>query len=229
MFAIAGLTQAEAGVTQGEEISFIQYASAGETLQGVDGNTSSWSADGSMANLGTNSWSLLGGTAWVNAYRGDDDGILTHRGTRGLGIFGAENDEIDSNCRLERLEIAFNQPQYLNSFEVRSLYVEKLWCWTFPEKGIVDFYLEDNKYYTQLMTGVETGGKGIASFVYGDPYVIDKLVFYVPDDKCGTRLSEFSVAKLNVTATPEPVSSVLFLIGGASLVAIRRRRKGISS
>src|SRR3990167_6822801 len=73
-----------------DNISFIWDTSTGETLQGVDGNTSGWSHNNSMVSLGTFKWKLLGDTAEVVARVGGSRGILTHRGTR-----GGENDEID--------------------------------------------------------------------------------------------------------------------------------------
>jgi hypothetical protein len=216
-----------------DQISFIWDPAVPETLQGVDSPApTGWSNSDSIANLGTNQWSLLNGAASVNAYDGKNNGILTHRGTRGLGIAGHENDEIDSYHRVERLVITFDQPQYLNSFEVRSLFYEPnlLTNGDHKERGVADFYLGDTNIYTQLMIGSEdirtAGTKGIAPYIYEQPYLVDKLVFHVPKCEWYTWQSEFAVAKLNVTAVPEPVSTVLFITGGAAL-AVRRLRKKI--
>ena len=52
-------------------------------------------------------------------------GILTHRGTRGLGVLGgSNNDEIDVVGKSESIVVAFNEPRTLCSFEVRSLFNE---------------------------------------------------------------------------------------------------------
>ena len=67
---------------QAAEIDFVS------PLAGVDGDTSGWSVDDTTADLGTNQWSLLGGTANVNAFSDGTDGILTHKGIRGIGIKG---------------------------------------------------------------------------------------------------------------------------------------------
>ena len=220
------------GLAKADDISFIWWPTDGETLQGVDGDTSSWSnADWPTKDLGVSQWNLLGGTAWVNGYRGDGTGSLTHRGTRGLGIWGGVSgidDEIDGVNLLERIEISFNQAQYLNSLQVRSLFVEpELWN-PGVEQGVVDFYLNGDNFFTQHMMGTDDfsapGTKGIVSFAYPTPKIIDKLVFYVPQGETYSSGSDFAVAKLNVNATPEPLSSLLFVIGGISLAAFGRKK-----
>lgn len=217
------------GTASADQISFIWNPPV-DTFQGVDGDTSGWSNNDSMVGLGTNQWSLLGGTAWVNGYDGASSGTLTQRGTRGLGIWGHENDEIDSYHRVEKIVITFDQPKYLNSFEVRSLFYEPnlLTNGDHKERGVADFYLDGSNIFTQDLVGSEdirtAGTKGIASYSYDQPYIIDKLVFHVPKDQWYTWQSEFAVAKLDVTAVPEPVSTVLFIMGG-SVLAVRRMRK----
>ena len=215
-----------------DNISFIWDTSTGETLQGVDGDTSGWSHNNSMVSLGTFKWGLLGDTAEVVARVGGSRGILTHRGTRGLGIRGGENDEIDSYYGdVERLVIRFDQPTYLNSFEVRSLFYEDdLLGGDHRERGVAKFWLGGDNIFTQRLVGVENietpGTKGIVDYSYDTPYLIDKIVFRVPTDRWFTCQSEFSVAKLNVTAVPEPISTVLFLTGGTVLAIRRMRKKG---
>ena len=206
-----------------DQISFIWDTSTGETLQGVDGNTSGWSNGGSnLVNLGTSNWSLLGGTAGVVA---DDGKILTQQGPRGLGIAGGDDWEIDSYNGVEKLAINFNQPTYLNSFEVRSLFYED----GHNEKGAASFFLGDNNIFTQQLVGVENlntpGAKGIADYSYAQPYLIDKIVFDVPTGHQYTSWSEFDVAKLDVTSVPEPVSTVLFLTGIVPFAVRKLRRK----
>ncbi len=206
-----------------DQISFIWDTSTGETLQGVDGNTSGWSNGGSnLVNLGTSNWSLLGGTAGVVA---DDGKILTQQGPRGLGIAGGDDWEIDSYNGVEKLEINFNQPTYLNSFEVRSLFHEN----GHNEEGEASFLLGGNNIFTQHLVGVENlatpGTNGVVDYSYAQPYLIDKIVFDVPAGQSYTSWSEFDVAKLNVTAVPEPVSTVLFLTGIVPLAVRKLRRK----
>jgi hypothetical protein len=220
-FGMVGIIQADVALAS-DDISFIwDIPGTGETLQGVDGVTSTWSSNGvNFNNLGTNTWNLLGGTAWVNGYGGSANGTLLHRGPRGLGIVGGEVDEVDSVGGAESIEIVFNQAQWLNSLEVRSLYNES----PAIEHGAVDFWISGSSFYTLDMYGTglpTTDGASLYDFS-SSPAMIDKLVFYVPS---GEVTSEFSVAKLNVTATPEPVSAALFLIGGVSLAVIRKRRK----
>ncbi|MDD5546100.1 MAG: PEP-CTERM sorting domain-containing protein [Candidatus Omnitrophica bacterium] len=223
-----------AGLASADQVSFIWDPSVGETLQGVDGDTSGWSNSDASLSLGENSWSLLGGYGVVKAWDSDipsNPGILTHRGTRGLGILGGEDDEIDNPLcgGSERLVIKFNAPTELNSFQVRSLfYDDKIFCWPIErEKGAVKFFYEGENFFTQTLLAQEyigDGGNGIVDYVYDTPYLIDKIVFYVPEG-IPSIWSDFSVAKLDVTAVPEPVSTVLFLLGGATLAVRRLRRK----
>ena len=93
-----------------------------------------------MVNLGTDNWSLLNGTATVTGYRNGGSGILTHRGTRGLGVSGAEDDEVDSIDKLERVEITFDTPHRLSYLEVRSLF-DNEGPGGEPEEGDIDLYL----------------------------------------------------------------------------------------
>jgi len=100
-------------------VSFV-WNSSGDTIQGVDGDTSWWSSGDNMVNLGSYYLNLLGGSAQAVGYDGTSNGWLTQRGTRGLGIYGSENDEIDSYDKVEKLIINFDAPVYLDSFQVRS-------------------------------------------------------------------------------------------------------------
>ena len=222
---ISFLPVVSASASTGTEVSFIQYSPEGDTLKGVDGSTASWSSSDTMVDLGTQTWSLLGAMASVTSFGGN----LTHRGTRGLGVSKGEQDEVDSyGCAPERIEIQFTKAYALYYLEVRSLFYEpSLWN-PGTEEGSVDFYLNNTKFYNEHLTGVQDisqGTKGIVSASYSLPKVIDKLVFYVPQGQSYTSQSEFAVAKLNVTVTPEPVSSGLFLLGGALTVARNIRRK----
>lgn len=209
-------------------VSFV-WNSSGDTIQGVDGDTSWWSNNDNMVNLGSYYLNLLGGSAQAVGYDGASNGLLTQRGTRGLGIYGSENDEIDSYDKVEKLVINFDAPVYLDSFQVRSLYYESslLTNGDHKERGVANFYLDGASIYTQNLVGVENinaGGDGIVDYSYGEPLLIDKIVFNVPSCKWYTYQSEFSVAKMDVTTVPEPVSTALFISGGAVMLVRRFRR-----
>ncbi|MFA5163966.1 MAG: hypothetical protein WC481_00160 [Candidatus Omnitrophota bacterium] len=211
-----------------DQVSFV-WNSSGDTIQGVDGDTSWWSSNDSMVNLNTYQLSLLSGSAEAIGYDGLCKGWLTQRGTRGLGISGSENDEIDSYDKVEKLVFTFDAPVYMNSFEVRSLYYESslLTNGDHMERGVANFYLDSANVYKQCLTGSENisaGGDGIASYSYDQPFLIDKIVFNVPANKWYTYQSEFSVAKMDVTTAPEPVSTVLFISGGAVMLVRRFKR-----
>jgi len=231
---LASIILLAAGTASADQVNFIWDTGAGgiETLQGVDPDTGGWSDNSSTVNLNTNTWSLLGGTGSVNAYVNCGDGLLTQTGTRGLGIFGGgEGDEIDTGLfRQEKLVVSFEQPKYLNSLEVRSLFYEPIICnFGYSEIGVADFWLGDEKVFTQSLIGTENirinGTDGSAVYEYDKPYEIDKIVFYVPNCQVRTLVSDFSVAKMDVTTAPEPVSTALFILGGATLAARKLRRK----
>ena len=67
-------------------------------FQGVD-DTSAWTSIGENPvagnNLGFSSFAILGSSGNVTGYYGAGAGLLSQRGTRGIGIQGRENDEID--------------------------------------------------------------------------------------------------------------------------------------
>jgi len=160
-------------------------------FEGVDSPTG-WSTGDGMVNLGTNTWSLLGGTATVNGYKNGSPYNLTHRGTRGLGVISGENDEVDGP---EKIEIVFDEPVLVNMFEVRSLFNEA----TGAEEGRVELYSGSTLEKTYQLTGVElTGTNGVLSTL-GTDIAVDRIVFYVPS---GHPQSEFAVAKARVCPVP---------------------------
>jgi len=168
-------------------ISFL----SGDSFEGVDSPTG-WSTGDGMVNLGTNTWSLLGGTATVNGYKNGSPYNLTHRGTRGLGVVSGESDEVDGP---ERIEIVFDEPVLVNMFEVRSLFIEE----TGTEEGKVQLYNDSDLKKEYQLTGVEaTGTNGVLSTL-GTDIAVDKIVFYVPS---GYPQSEFAVAKARVCPVP---------------------------
>ena len=179
-------------VTSGDVVSFVQ------PLSGVDGDTSGWSTDDTVVNLGVSSWSLLGGTGTVAGYI-DGHGILTHRGTRGLGVHGQEDDEVDSYDRAERIEITFDTPYILTCLGVRSLFDNDA-GWHGTEEGDVDLYLDGSFIANYHLVGVEdfyAGTKGILNVPIPD-ITVDKIVFYVQQCQPYTAHSEFAVAKICV-------------------------------
>ena len=196
-----------------QTISFLSE----DGFAGVDGNTSGWSTGDNMVELGTYTWSLLNGDAEVSGHVDGSPGFLTHRGTRGLGVDGGEDDEVDSENinRMERIEISFNKPYYLNYFEVRSLYKEKDYQGQpVDEQGDVTFWLDGQQVgYHHLVgqfTSSQDDGNGRVpvdvdftnvanTIVDGNPTIIvDKIVFYVDINEEYVDYSEFAVAKLVV-------------------------------
>jgi len=163
-----------------------------DSFEGVDGSTSGWSAGDNTVNLGANSWSLLDGKATVYGYKSDGSPYnLTHRGTRGLGVGTGEPDEVDDP---EKIEIIFNEPVFINEFEVRSLFEEA----TGEEQGDVTLYNGATQIKTYHLTAEEsTGGNGVLNTL-GTDQAVDKIVFYIMSGQSYTSESEFAVAKLRV-------------------------------
>ncbi len=219
------------GNASADVVSFV-WNSSGDTIQGVDGDTSWWSNDDNVKNLYTSSWSLLNGVGTLSGYANYCGANLSQTGTRGIGIFGgSENDEIDTGVfRQEKLVVTFSQPAYLNSFEVRSLFYEPvIFSYGYSEVGNADFWLNGEKVYTQSLIGQENidskGTDGSAIYSYDTPLLVDKVVFYVPSCELKSYVSDFSVAKMDVTTAPEPVSTALFILGGTTLLVRRIRRR----
>ena len=182
-------------------------------LAGVDGTppnyggTLNWSTGDGVQQINS-SYGLLGGTATVTGYI-DGTYALSHRLTRGLAVWGAENDEVDTQTvtRAEKIVIDFTGlDYYVNSIEVRSLFIEAQGT----EQGAVDFYLNESKLYTQSLVAVQATGNGVLAISYGTPMLVDRLVFYVPT---GMTLSEFAVAKLAVTPVPLPAAVLIGMLG----------------
>jgi hypothetical protein len=173
-------------------ISFVQ------PLFNVDPDTSGWSNGDNMVNLNTNHWDLLGGTADVNGHENGNDAILTHRGTRGLGIYGNENDEVDSIDGWEHIDITFDEPRFINMFEVRSLFSGEGPSGA-PEQGDVKLYLDDIEVGYYHLAGVEPLGGGndgdVIQLIY-PAILIDEIMFYIEPTEDYNSWSEFTVAKL---------------------------------
>jgi hypothetical protein len=211
-------------------ISFINDPSASESIEGVDILGLDWSDNNTTKNIMRTSLSLLHNTATLSAYSNNDPWLLTHRGTRGLGILGQEEDEIDSYSNLERIEVSFNNPVYIKSFEVRSLFYEPNLFTPGTEYGQVAFYNGSSNVFTQAMAGIEDirlNTKGIVNYTYSNMHLIDKLVFYVPQGQCYTPHSEFALAKIEVCEeVPEPATMFMlfsFISGLFGFNAARKR------
>jgi len=185
------------GCDEADLISFLYD----DSFAGVDGDTSEWSKTGSTVNLGK-SWSLLGGKATVKGYSdkpAETLGNLYHRGTRGLGVIGGYNNQIDYQNKREAITIDFDVPHYLNSLELRSFFDET----GGKEKARIEFYLDDSPYPTLILTATELyGSGGEGSYIHN--FLTPPLVDYVKFDIIGSQnyVHDFSVAKLDVTSVP---------------------------
>lgn len=167
-------------------------------LEGVDGNTGGWSSDDSLVDLGASSWPLLGGTADVYAWSGSQPGKLTHRGTRGLGVRGGEQDEIDNVCYGERIKVKFDDPVCIRYVEARSLFSPDVGGGP-AEEGAYALRLGGASAGGGAMSGVQPYGSSDGIWSASLPYVeIDRIDFYVPDDAPSN--SEFALAALEVCA-----------------------------
>jgi len=185
-------------VATGADVSTISFLYE-DSFTGVDSPTG-WSTGDNMVNLGTDNWSLLNGTATVTGYRNGGSGILTHRGTRGLGVSGAEDDEVDSIDKLERVEITFDTPHRLSYLEVRSLF-DNEGPGGEPEEGDIDLYLGGTLVIHYNLIGVEPSGApgavGKVNISVPD-ILVDRIKYYVNDTQGYANYSEFAVARLDV-------------------------------
>jgi len=205
-----------AGQASADMVSFL----SADSFAGVDDDTSGWPTDDT---LGVSSLSLLGGMASVDAYINGGSGTLYERATRGLGVLGGTNDdEVESSSvsGVEKIEITFpTLDYYVNSLEVRSLFIET----DGTEQGVVDFYLDGSVVDTQNLVAVQSTGNGVLAISYGTPVLVDKLVFHVPTGQTYTNFSELAVAKLDVDPVPVPGAVLLGILGlGAVGVKLRK-------
>ena len=215
------------GLAGAAEAAVISFA---DTIIGVDSPApAGWSTNNSLKKINS-SYTLLNGMATVSGYK-NGSYALSHRLTRGLGVWSGEFDEVDfKSDRPERIEITFDVVDYyVNSLEVRSLFKQGgVDSWG-TEKGTIDFWLDGSSFYTENLVGQMSGGNGALVVSYGTPKLVDKLVYYIPTGMgIVSRESEFAVAKLDVTATPEPTSLLLFGIGGLGLGFFKRKRRGVN-
>jgi hypothetical protein len=185
-----------------------------QPLAGLDGDTSGWSTSDSMVNLGTDTWSLLNGTANVTGFRAGNPGSLTHRGTRGLGIDGSEADEVDSVSSQERLEVRFASPRLLTFLEVRSLFAQD-GPNDEPEQGDIDLLRAGSPVGQYHLVGTEpldSGAPGLVNVSVVPSLFVDQIIYYVNDTRDYASYSEFAVARLDLASitAAEANASVYF-------------------
>ncbi len=221
--------------TKADMISFVN------PLTNVD-NTTGWSTDDSLAFLG-HSYSLLSGNATVGAYTDTSESRLTHRLTRGLGVYGGEMDEINRNnsaagalSSVEHIDITFDtMDYYVNTIEVRSLFNTDT-TGTNAEWAAIAFYHDGSLLQTEYLEGNETLNTGDGDAEWTGSVLVDRLVFYVPTiseltaagygQYIGTfdpALSEFALAKLEVSPVPVPGAVLLGMLG-LSIAGIKLRK-----
>lgn len=198
-----------------------------DTLKGVD-NTAGWSTGDGQKKLG-HSYSLLGGNATVAAYNDGRDDDLSHRLTRGLGVWGNEDDEVDryNVNAVEHIDIVFDSPYALNYIEVRSLFGPDQQG-NQTEYARIDLLYSGTTYYddlsytadaTYFLTGTEAlnGTDGDAS-LWISTVSVDAIIFRVPTDADVTDQgwtdfavgkNEFAVAKI----VPVPAAVLLGMLG----------------
>ncbi|MEM5855046.1 MAG: hypothetical protein QXX07_03335 [Candidatus Aenigmatarchaeota archaeon] len=169
---------------EASQVSFL-YA---DNFEGVDSTTGLSTTD-NVVNLGKSTLSILSGHGAVTGFKNGGLGNLTHRGTRGLGVYPGEIDEVDDP---EKIEITFDRAYAIDYVELRSLYAGE--CNGGGEKAHIRYYLNENLVGSEDPVGVQTGGNGIWSKSYTTPIVADKIVFYAEKDGC----SEFAVAKIGL-------------------------------
>ena len=198
-----------------------------------------WSNNNDTVRLGVASWSLLDGQATVTAYRNIrrqnceyeyplflECGEITHSKTRGIGVAGAEDDQIDSVTSVEATVIKFNEIQEFRSLEIRSLFIEKHSGKDMFEKGDADLYLNNSHQAHFHFEAKEKIGDGNGSYIISTEnsklpnFHFDTIIFYVDSDKlCSNEYtdgydiySDFTVAKLgtdkNLISFIDPLTSI---------------------
>ncbi len=165
-----------------------------DSFIGVDGDTSGWSQDLTVVQIGHH-WDLLSGTADVYAFKNGDAGTLTQRGLRGLGVLGGDGDEIDTIEGDESIVVEFDEPQYLCGFEVRSLFTGE-GPGGAPEEGDLELKLDDSTVGYYHFVAVQPDGNGVLHVDVDPEILVDKIVFYVDTNEPYNAWSEFAVARI---------------------------------
>lgn len=206
-------------------VSFVEGL-AGDIIENVDVDYSSWSTGDNMVSLGTTSFTILEGLGTVSASKGGLPETITQRGYRGLGIDPQERDEIDTVNAGEVMSVSFERAVNIESIEVRSLFDSESGG---DEFGRVDFY-RNGALVKTLDFSADPAGGSIGELVFGAKVWTDEMRFYVPDPGDGSaNFSEFSLAKFSLVTVPEPAAvfvwSVLGVLGGVLLSRRNRKRR----
>ena len=147
-----------------------------------------------------------------------EHGLLTHRGTNGLGVGNNFDDCMDTIDGRDYIIISFDRPQRLVSFEIRSLFIEKHDDTDFVEEGFADLLLGRTLVQRYRFTATELEGSGdgrvIVSEDISDNKVLffDQIVFHANTSECLISSSDFAVAKLqtkeNTISFVQPLEGV---------------------
>lgn len=160
-----------------------------------------WSTDDSTVNLCVPDWPLLGGAAGVYAFKDGTPAWLSHRGTRGLGVWGEELDEVDSVSHKETICVDFDAPMCVTRIEVRSLFTDDA-GWLGTEEGQVDLYDGATSVGGYHMVATEPmDGTNEGAWSTSVPWTpVTEVRFFVPPGESYSAESEFAVAKVTVCA-----------------------------
>jgi PKD repeat protein len=227
--------------------SLVAIVSACEPIDPIDDEVkldcSKWSQDDTTVHLKVTNWPLLNGKGLVSGHRliqspdcisscccdysayldncnccYVEEAELTHRGTRGLGIAGQEDDEVDSINKLEFIKVSFDEVQSLRYFEIRSLFIEPFNDLLVIEQGdIILFLNEEFVCHYQFKGEQEIGnGKGVVIVppISAEKQDInfDQVVFLVNPLENYSEYSEYSVAKIvteeNIVSFVQPLDGV---------------------
>lgn len=190
-----------------------------DTLENVDSGPTFSVGDG-VVNLGITSFTILGGFGTVASIDGAPSANLSHRLTRGLGVYSGELDEVDSLSYKEKISISFNDYVTVNYLTVRSLFIES----DGVEKGRINFFKDGSYLGAEAidLTAVQSGGNGELTVLADSTLLIDEIRFVVPLGQSYTSFSEYAVAKLNINV-PEPTTLLLLGFGILGLAGLRRK------
>ncbi len=175
------------------ELSFLH----GDDFVGVDDPTT-WSTTDNIVELGISEFEIFGGTGTVSAEINGVDGDLTHRGTRGLGVYGTgddnEEDEIDYRevGTQERIYVNLDTPRWLCKFEVRSLFPGE-GAGGEPEVGDVRLWLEGevvDDFHFEAESDATVNGVKVVDTGY---YLVDRIMFHIDEENAE---SDYSPARL---------------------------------
>jgi len=149
--------------------------------------------------------------------------VLYHDTTDGLGvIYGYEDDEVEGD---ESLHLHFDDAQFLNGILITDLFYEPSndGNYSFQEEGQYSFdQIQWVDFKADISQTPSPATNGELALLFPSSTIITDIWFQAPGWQ-NLEDHEFSIAKIDVTPTPEPATILLLASGLAGLAGFGRK------